>query len=282
LIVPCLTQKNWDNALRYLERLLDLALQQDADLRAVQENRPVSRDLEVIYGLLMVGYAYQHRLELARRRYEQYQQRVGADAIPRALQDLARLIEGQHLSTLRGRQLIDEAVHQIKGRMEPRLRDALWQMYLTTGACTAPGLSQRCQQMLHRAEEEATSYGDTMVGTPHLTLALCTALDASDATVEESLPVPVATLEHALRAVLGDRTPGLQRADRPTLALQRLLQIATDRAATAGAAMVDVPHLWLALLQEKDTLLSRVLAQAGTPHTTVLERLETALEDYQA
>lgn len=63
-----------------------------------------------------------------------------------------------------------------------------------------------------------------------------------------------------------------------TLPLQHVLQVAADLAGAARADTIDVPHLWMALLQEEHGILAQVLAEYGVNRLEVLERMEEELE----
>jgi hypothetical protein len=269
LTAACVIEGQWAEALGYLEDLLELCRQKDYV--------PNAEDLETIYGLVMVAYAHEHQLALAKHRYEQYKQGVAAHSLPPkpGLQQLAKFIEAEALSHRQGQLLFDKIVRDIQVSRDHRLGQILYRVYLALGVLTVPEPSRHYDQVLLRAGEEAACYGDTMIGTPHLTLALCTVPGVPDDPI-------FATLERALRAVLGDAAPCPQNPDQKTLALQRVLRTAAAHATTTGAPLIDVPHLWNALWQEEDTLLSRVLMRFGEHRGAVLEQLEQALEDYQA
>jgi hypothetical protein len=249
-----------------------------------------AQDYEVVCGLLMTCYALTQRLDLAQQTYTHYGQTMRKAPYPRhpapALAKLNELMQSQSLSTLRTERLIAEALLQISHKkMVPRLQDALEIIY---GVLLPPSASLRSpsvQAVLDRAEEEARRHGASLVGTPHLALALCDTVTAVPTPQQQcgastwediltSLPVDLHTIAEAMRYILGEAPAGSQPPTGHTLFHERVLQVASALAVRTQGKALDVLHLWIALWQEEHGLFSQVLSRYGIPRDAVLQQLE--------
>lgn len=242
-----------------------------------------NRDDEVVYGLLMIGHALTSRLDLAAGVYREYEQQAPTaargSATASTLDKLHKIIQTYQPSNVRARALIAETLRRIShGTLEPRLEDALLSVYTATGARRAPKQGPQYRAMLHRAQAAAARHGAPLIGTSHLLLALCAGTDETTPDIRQALPISLESMAQAVQTVLGEAVPDAQAPSELTLSLQRVLHVASDIAGTAQADAVDIPHLWLALLREKDGLCSRLLAQWGIASAEILEQMDDERE----
>lgn len=268
-----LTQGNWPDAIQCLERLRE----------ALSDPSPTDngalRDQEVVCGVLMMCHVLTSRLDLARQAYEAYlqahQAALTAEAPSATLEKLHAIIQTYQPANLRIKALVAEALQRLNHRtMEPRLEDALNSIYLATGAQRAPTQGATYRTVLQRAQAEAGRYGAACIGTPHLVLALCDTTDADCAAILDLFPCSMASVAQAMRTILAQgATAGTAPAEY-TLALQHVLQIATDVAGATQGHTVELRHFWVALLQEEQGLLSQILAQGEADRLVVLEQIE--------
>jgi len=240
-----LTQSNWPDAIKCLERLGDELAEAHPEVQ-----RAIS-DPEVVHGLLMMCHAFTYRLDLAGQVYETYEQMQQADPAPSSpsptLEKLHKIIQTYQPSNVRVRTLVADALRRISHRTtEPRLQDALMSVYMATGAQRPPTQGVRYREVLLRAQEEAVCHGATLIGTPHLVLALCDLTDETYSTIRDSLPLALERVAQALRTIVGEVTTNDPAPTEYTLSLQRVLQMAADVAGTVRANTIDIPHLWIA------------------------------------
>ncbi len=270
-----LTTGDWPKAITCLEHLRRGLV----DIGEALENR----DGEVVYGLLMICHALTSRLDLAAGVYREYEQQAPiaarGSATTSTLDKLHKIIQTYHPSNVRARALVAETLRRINhGTLEPRLEDALLSVYTATGARRVPKQGPRYRAMLHRAQAAAARHGASLIGTPHLLLALCAGTDETPPDIRQALPISLESMAQAVQTVLGEAGPATQMPSELTLSLQRVLQVAADIAGTAQADAVDIPHLWLALLREKDGLFSRLLAQWGMAPVEIIEQMDDERE----
>jgi ATP-dependent Clp protease ATP-binding subunit ClpA len=88
------------------------------------------------------------------------------------------------------------------------------------------------------------------------------------------MDVQLDTTIQAVCTVLGEAAQASQHPPRQTLPLQQVLQVATDLANDGMSELIDVSHLWGALLRENHGLLSQILAHYGIDCSSVLEVME--------
>ena len=160
----------------------------------------------------------------------------------------------------------------------PGSKDALLSVYIATGAQRAPSQGPKYRAVLLRAQEEALRHGATLIGTPHLILALCDVTESDAPDVQASPALSLTRLEQSIRTILGEATTNNHEPTEYTLPLQHVLQIAADVAGAARDDTIDVPHLWIALMKEEHGVLSQLLEQCGVDRLHLLEQMEEDLE----
>lgn len=279
LITPrYLSEGNWPAAIECLEHLRATLLESQEG----EETQTINKDnQELVYGLLMTCYALTYRLDLAEEVFGQYEALTQAEITVEqpnfAIKKLHEIIQTYQPSNLRARALIADALYRIGYRtIDSRLEDALMSVYASTGALTTPLEGARYRKALHCAREEAAKHGASLVGTPHLILALCTNRDSSSTWPD--IFVPMEALAQAVCSVLGQSTIGGQEPTEYTLSLQRILRMASELAISNRSNEIDIPHLWLALLRENRGLLGQIFIQFNINRIDVIEKIEDIVD----
>ncbi len=187
--------------------------------------------------------------------------------------------QSYHPSNLRIRALVAEAIQRIGHRAaEPRLEDALLSIYLATGAQRALAQGAVYRAALLRDQEEAIRHGATLIGTPHLTLALCALTDTPASPIRGALPFSLQKVAEAIRTALGEGRSTSRTPTAYTLPLQHVLQLAAEVAGATRGQAIEMLHCWIALLEEEQGLLSQILAQGEVDRLAVLEQMEEPLQ----
>ncbi len=263
LSIHAMSRGDWASAIDYLSQLL--------------QGTP---EEEVVYGLLMLCHAVNGNITQAQATYEQYRHMLTTSpgSTPgEAMRKLQQAIQAGRLEPLQARELIDRIrLRQSSGRAP--LQAALQEIFRATGAKSAPILSASYQRALQRAQVEAAGYGATLVGVPHLCLALWT-LDAEVwHDVLQQMDADLEAVVQTLRVTLGDTQPHSSLPIIHTLPLQRILRVARGIAEQNQDDAVDLPHLWVAILQEERSVLGQVLAWHGVDRAAVLREMQRRME----
>ncbi len=142
-----------------------------------------------------------------------------------------------------------------------------------------PPLSPLYQQVLQQAHEEARHYGASLVGTPHLFLALHTfAPDPLRQALHDCSALSPEAIGQTLRSVLEPPAPGRKAPTARTLPLHHVLREAQTLAQDIKADRTDVEHLWVALCKEERSLFTQVLTQYGVSRAQLLEAMRETME----
>jgi DNA-binding SARP family transcriptional activator len=228
---------------------------------------------QVVYGLLMVCYAVTGQSTLVQKTYQQYVQ-MGEDTFGMApdavMVRLYHTVQRGQLSTLQTQDLITSVIQANQQTMDPQLRSTFLAVLKGVAVKKAPVQSVAYRRVLRRAQEQAAQHGCTLVGTPHLFLALCADHGTSMRSIQANGLVSLDEVMQTIRFVLGENMAGSQAPTQYTLELQHILQVARDLAEQAGAEAVNVPHLWSALLQGKPEWLEKVLEHHDVSTSEIL------------
>ena len=231
---------------------------------------------QAVYGLLMVCYAVTGQIGLAEKTYQQYvrmsKESFGVEPDP-IMERLRQIVQQRQLSNLPVSELITSVIQANQNTRDLQLKAAFLAVLKATKAKIAPPKSVGYQRVLQHAQEEAMTNGFSLVGTPHLFLALSAEDNASAQQIFSSMSPCLDDVVRAMRFVLGKGSDSGQDPMGYTLELQNILQIACDLAEDSDADSVDLPHLWLALLSRERELLGQVLKQYNVNRAGLLERI---------
>ncbi len=230
---------------------------------------------QAVYGLLMICYAVMGHVDQAEKVYQHYVTTMAAtlDLPPHTtLERLRRVIQDRQFSALQARKLIDSALQENRQAMDQQLQAALTMLGESIGARKILLPNDAYRRVLHQAQVEAEHHGGGLVGTSHLFLALRIDADATMDYIRELLPED---LERDIDAVLGENRHDGNHTSIYTLELHNVLQHAHEVAKDYEADGIDLPHLWLALLREENTLVGQLLERYGICRESLIHEMES-------
>ncbi|MEM7130549.1 MAG: Clp protease N-terminal domain-containing protein [Chloroflexota bacterium] len=223
-----------------------------------------------LYGLLMICHAMSDQMNSVDHVYEQYinvmNNHFGAAPQPVFIQLYDDIIRNQ-LSNVAIVDRLKELIAQ-NPSTNPRLIDAL-------GTDNDLEEDSTYQLTIEHAQRIAAQSGFSVVGTPHLFLAL---IEESDSPFRESLIHTGNSPEkiiQTVRSVLGQANGyvGIPFNMKFTLEAENLLQEAENLAKVDRGRTVSAYHLWSSLLQRKHSVVIRILERDGV-NTNQLQEIE--------
>ena len=125
--------------------------------------------------------------------------------------------------------------------------------------------TQKAQNVLSRALTIAEELGHTYVGSEHLLLSLSSERDSVATKLLSSRGATYESLKARLTQTVGIGSPCRLSAEDMTPTLKRIIRFAADEALRAGAKSVGSEHLLLALINERDSVASKLLDACGIP-----------------
>lgn len=264
LSIRYMAQGSWSLALQCLTRL--------------QQETP---EEHAVYSLLMISYAVTGQIAQAQQTYRQYTESMHTafHLSPHpAMDKLHRLIGARQFVPQQAQQLVEEALRTPRVGMESPFQETLTALWR---ALNTPLPNKAYHKVWQQAQAVAKSQGCSVVGTPHLFLALCTThydMEEDVRTLENvreaMLPEHLDELVRALRWVLSEYATGRRTPAQGTLELDHVLERACELAADGGDEIITPLHLWRALLQEEHGVLSQVLRRYEIDRIALLHALE--------
>lgn len=124
-------------------------------------------------------------------------------------------------------------------------------------------MTQRANQVLAFAEEEAARLGGTRVEPEHLLLGLAREQDSTAMRVLERLGLHLESLAEEVEARLPHGHEGIGEKIEVTPATKAVLNTAYDEARRLRDSFIGTEHLLLGLIRQHDSLAARVLAGQG-------------------
>jgi len=187
-----------------------------------------------VYSLLMINYAVTGQITQAEQIYRQYVEVMNAAGhLPPdpAVAKLHQLIGTHPFVPQQAQPLVEETLRTQRAHMDAPLKETLSALWKALALAEAPSPSAAYTKVWRGAQTIAKRHGCSIVGTPHVFLALCTTEydTTEDAQTLEDLrealhPRALDEIVQACQWVLGEAT--LDDMTRPlsTLELQRVLQ----------------------------------------------------------
>lgn len=131
------------------------------------------------------------------------------------------------------------------------------------------------QALLASAQAEAERSGVNYIGTEHLLLAAFANAQSDSARVLRSLDVAEAKVRSALEEKLGTEKPTNAKGSIPTSRVKKVIELAFELSATAGAERVSTAHVLLALAAEGKGIAAHVLNDFGATRN----RIDSAIDE---
>jgi DNA-binding SARP family transcriptional activator len=261
LSIQYMARGDWSAAIEHLHRLQAATPEEQAG-----------------YGLLMISHAVTGQIAQAERAYRQYVEMANT-VLHRppntAMERLHKIIQDRQFTPQHALQLVDNALRAPRKTMEAPLQEALLVLLKAFKAKELPAPSPGYHRVWQRAKEEARRHGCSLIGLPHLFLALCADSDDAVEAIRDSIhPMNLDDVVQGLHFVLGEEAPAsAQDPTACTLELRHVCQVARDFAEDAEAEAIDVRHLWVALLKEEYGVLGQVLERYGINRSRLLEEI---------
>ncbi len=141
------------------------------------------------------------------------------------------------------------------------------------------GFTQKANDAINIAIEEAEKLGHTYIGTEHLLLGLAMENTAVAATALKSCGLDADALEDKLKDTIGVGDVTSLTPDDFTPRTKRAMQSAVVTSAKMGHNFVGTEHLLVAVLSERDSFAVRFLEELGISISTVMTTLKQSLNE---
>lgn len=242
LSIRYLISHNYRMTIKYLDRLLI-------------EN---PYNVPAYYGLLMICYTMVGQINSAEETYKKYKE-TSVSSTDEIVDEVHNLIRQKVLSNHPVQNQIDKAIAEIKDVSDTTLK-TFFDAITEKGIGLKMDPSDRYKDVLRLAFNEATAGGFQQTGTPHLFFALVAKDKDRVHQMFNTLNLDLTAIVQTMHNVLGKgNNDNAYSSIEKTLGLENVLQTANDLAIDYGTNSIDLPHLWIALLQNKDSLLVQIL-----------------------
>jgi ATP-dependent Clp protease ATP-binding subunit ClpC len=141
--------------------------------------------------------------------------------------------------------------------------------------------SDRARRVVVAAQEEARALGHDYIGTEHLLLGLIHEGGGVGAKALESLGIGADGLRERVVAIVGTGQHTLTAHIPFTPQAKQVLRLSLSEALRFGHNYIGTEHVLLGLIQEKDGVAARVLADAGADLGRVRAEVVRLLAMYQ-
>jgi len=141
--------------------------------------------------------------------------------------------------------------------------------------------TDRARRVVVTAQGEARALGHDYIGTEHLLLGLIHEGDGSAAKALESLGIDAEGLRERVVAIVGTGQHTGAAHIPFTPQAKQVLRLALSEALNFGHTYIGTEHVLLGLIQEKDGVAARVLADAGADLLRARAEVVRQLAEYQ-
>ncbi len=144
------------------------------------------------------------------------------------------------------------------------------------------GFTQKANDAINFAIDEASSMGHTYIGTEHILLGLLEEKTGVAATSLNQCGVLEETIRERILTTIGKGVPTSLTPEDFTPRTKRVMQSAVITSAHSGHNFVGTEHLLLSLISERDSYAVRFIEESGVNLGTLLSTLKSGLNDSMA
>ena len=126
--------------------------------------------------------------------------------------------------------------------------------------------TQKAQNAINAALDTARSFGHTYVGSEHLLIGLCAERDSASSRMLAARGGSHEKIREATVAISGKGSPNVRvGASDMTPCVKKIIEESGNFSLQFGQSYIGTEHLLLALLEEQDSVASKVLERCGVP-----------------
>ena len=141
------------------------------------------------------------------------------------------------------------------------------------------GFTQKANDAMNLAIENAAKMGHTYIGTEHLLLGLLEEQTGVAAATLNECGATTEMLSEKITASIGRGSPTSLTPEDFTPRTKRVMQTAIMTSAQVGHSFVGTEHLLVALLSERDSYAVKFLEEIGVSVNSVLTALKASLNE---
>ena len=141
------------------------------------------------------------------------------------------------------------------------------------------GFTQKANDAINLAIDEASSMGHTYIGTEHILLGLLEEKTGVAATALNQCGIEEETIKDRILTTIGKGVPTSLTPEDFTPRTKRVMQSAVINSAHSGHNFVGTEHLLLSLIGERDSYAVKFIEESGVNLSTLLSTLKAGFND---